>query len=192
MDLSASTLSAFQPVFDDMLAEARRDGTERALMPFTLAAAAFGRAPSGPTSPARGVRTMLTVIGQICSTSPEGLAKARDIFAPDAITKAKGDLIGLYFFRLFLKELRAAICDEQKLSRAEAASGFDVKTLVTLIVAQAPSWMGLSNPAVSLIAALVIVIVVQAGHSAFCAATDGEVIDAVSQRSSFEDPDIDN
>ena len=80
MDLSASTLSAFQPVFDDMLAEARRDGTERALMPFALAAAAFGRAPSRPASPARGIRTMLIVIGEICSTSPEGLVEAHGIF----------------------------------------------------------------------------------------------------------------
>ena len=114
------------------------------------------------------------------------------VFLPDALIKAQGDHIGLYFFHRFLKELRAVICDDQKLSRAESASGFDAKTLVTLVVAQAPSWMGLSNPAVSLIAALVIVIVVQAGHSAFCAATDDEVIDAVSRKSSFEDPDIDN
>jgi hypothetical protein len=192
MDPEPATLAVFQPVFDEMLAVAQLTRAEHGLAAFDVAAEAFGRTPGGRAEPVRSVRTMVAVLGEICATSPQGHAVAVDAFPPDAVIKShKGYLIGLHFLRLFLKEIRAAICDDAKFSQAGTAAGIDSKTMVTLVIAQAPSWMGLSNPVLGLVAALALVIVAQAGRSAFCQATDADIIDDVLRKGSFEDPDID-
>lgn len=86
------------------------------------------------------------------------------------------------FIKLFLTEIREAICDEKKLKNIGSAAGVSGTALVAALAAQISETLGTSSPGAIALATALLLTVAYASKGAFCRMTDAEFLKALDER----------